>query len=163
MKLPKRRRKVAFAKEVTISRDGETAVIDFIDKQYGGTNLTIGPTIEDMSDGDILRLYNDIVLEQQRLIAESRPTEMQEGLPQIGIHQHYKELLTHSQTLRCELTSGKSHEELVVEIDDQKLSWEEFGKLISPYIGWAMRIQFLPSEQLLNPPASKILTAIPED
>jgi len=158
----RQRRKVAFAKEVTIKRDGNTAVIDFIDQSFGGTNLTIGPKIKDMSDADILRLYNEIVLQQQRLIKESQPTEMQGGLPQIGIDSYYKDLTTHSQTLRCELTSD-SIDDLVVEIDDRKLSWEEFGKLISPYRGWAMRIQFLPSEQLLNPPESKILTKVPED
>lgn len=159
----RKRQKVAFAKEVTIERSGDTAVIEFHDPQYGGTNLTIGPGIKDMSDADILRLYNEIVLEQQRLIAESRPTEMQEGMPQIGIHPYYKDLTTHSQTLRCELSSGKTHDELVVEIDDRKLPWKEFGKLISPYIGWAMRVQFLPSEQLVNPPESEILTEVPVD
>ena len=97
------------------------------------------------------------------MIAESRPREMKEGLPQVGNDPYYKTLTTHSETLRCELSSGESHDELVVEIDDRKLSWNEFGKLISPYIGWAMRVQFLPAEQLLNPPESEILTEVPVD
>lgn len=159
----RKRQKVAFAKEVTIERRGETAVIEFLDQQYAGTYLTIGPKINNMTDADILRLYNEIVLGQQRMIAESRPREMKEGLPQVGIDPYYKTLITHSETLRCELTSGESHDELVVEIDDKKLSWNEFGKLISPYIGWAMRVQFLPAEQLADPPKPEILTKVPFD
>lgn len=157
------RQKVAFAKEVTITRSGETAIIEFIDQTSGGTHLTIGPEIAEMSDEDILRLYNDIALVQQRMVADFRPTEMQEGLPQIGIDPYYKELTCYSQTLRCELTSGDAYDDLVIEIDDKKLSLSEFGKLISPYMGWAMRIQFLPSEQLASPPESVIVTEIPCD
>lgn len=134
------RRKVAFAKEVTIKRSGETAIIDFLDQSLGGTHLTIGPQITEMSDADILRLYNDIALVQHRMIADFRPPEIQEGLPQIGIYPYYKDLTIYSQTLRCEVTSGDSHDDLVIEIDDKKLTWSEFGKLISPYIGWGMRI-----------------------
>ncbi|MDQ5936793.1 MAG: hypothetical protein QG574_4129 [Cyanobacteriota bacterium erpe_2018_sw_21hr_WHONDRS-SW48-000092_B_bin.40] len=157
------KQKVAFAKEVIIKRSGETATIDFLDKSLGGTHLTICPQITEMSDADILRLYNDIVLTQERMIADFRPTEMQEGLPQIGIAPYYKDLTIYSQTLRCEVTSGESPDDTVIEIDDKQLTWSEFGKLISPYIGLGMRIQFMASEQLVNPPDSVILNAIPGD
>lgn len=157
------RQKVAFAKEVTIKRTGETAIIDFLDQSLGGTHLTIGPEIAAMSDADILRLYNDIALVQQGVIADFQPTEMQEGLPQIGIDPHYKELTIYSQTLRCEVTGGDTADDLIIEIDDKKLTWSELGKLVSPYMGWGMRIQFLAAEQLANPPKSVILNEIPGD
>jgi len=41
----------------------------------------------------------------------------------------------------------------VIEIDGQRLSWMEFGALISSHEGWGMRILFVPDGEInKNPP-----------
>ena len=53
---------------------------------------------------------------------------------------------------------GKSHDELMIWIDDQELSWQEFGRMLNSYMGWGMRIMLLHQEQLNDPPRVEIIT-----
>src|ERR1700733_11877188 len=60
MKQMKRKeRYVARLDEVTIKREGDTAVIDYKEKGVPGTHLRIGPQIAGMSDEEILQRFND--------------------------------------------------------------------------------------------------------
>ena len=45
---------IARLDEVTITRDGKTAVIEYVDPTIGGVNLTIGPQLQYMTDQEIL-------------------------------------------------------------------------------------------------------------
>jgi hypothetical protein len=46
--------------------------------------------------------------------------------------------------------------QLVVEIDDQELRLEEFGKLLTTYAGWGMRIEFVPDDDVHRRPALEV-------
>ena len=46
--------------------------------------------------------------------------------------------------------------QLVVGIDDQELSLEEFGRMLTTYAGWGMRIEFVPDDQLHRQPALEV-------
>jgi hypothetical protein len=155
--MPRKLVKVAFLKDVTIRRDGDYAHVDFIDPNYASRSIGIGPEVAQMSDEEILRLHNDMVIAEKRSIAQSRPGEMQKGLPQIKFDKRYRQWFPQGEVLRCELASGSSHDELIVEIDDKKLSWDEFGDMLKPYMGWGMRVVFVHPEQLTDPPQPEIL------
>jgi hypothetical protein len=37
--------------------------------------------------------------------------------------------------------------EPIIEIDDQKLSWDEFGQMLTTYAGWGMRLTIVPDDE----------------
>jgi hypothetical protein len=45
---------------------------------------------------------------------------------------------------------------LVVGIDDHELGLEEFGRMLTTYAGWGMRIEFVPREAVHRRPALKV-------
>ena len=52
--------------------------------------------------------------------------------------------------------------QLVVGIDDQELSLQEFGRMLTTYAGWGMRIEFVPDDQLHRRPALEVREPDPE-
>jgi hypothetical protein len=38
--------------------------------------------------------------------------------------------------------------QLLVEIDEQELSLEQFGKLLTTYAGWGVQIEFVPDDEV---------------
>ena len=59
-----KRPRVASPDEVRLTRQGESASIEFADPSIAGTLLTVGPAIHGMTDQEILELYNDCVRAQ---------------------------------------------------------------------------------------------------
>jgi hypothetical protein len=153
----KKKRKVAFPKEVKITRDGDFAHVDFINPNYASVRTQFKPgELTSMTDKDILKEHNEIVFSQERLIRNSRPKEMADGCSQIKYDAKYKQWVPRSDVLRCELTSGERFDELIVCIDDEELSWEDFGRMLKMFMGWGMRLMFLPQGQLFDPPSVEI-------
>ena len=64
--------------------------------------------------------------------------------------------------LRC-LVEDDENGQLVVGIDDQELSLEEFGRMLTTYAGWGMRIEFVPDDQLHRRPALEVREPDPEN
>ena len=54
------------------------------------------------------------------------------------------------------------HGQLVVVIDDKELSMEEFGRMLTTYSGWGMRIEFVPDDELHRRPALVVREPDPE-
>ena len=54
----KKRPRIARLDQVRISRDGEDAIIEFSDPAITTTHLRIGPRLQQMSDEDILIVFN---------------------------------------------------------------------------------------------------------
>jgi hypothetical protein len=48
--------------------------------------------------------------------------------------------------LRCIIDDGGPNGEVIIHIDDQELSFREFGRLLSVHAAWGMRIAFVPEE-----------------
>ncbi len=63
--------------------------------------------------------------------------------------------------LRC-LVEDDENGQLVVGIDDKELSLEEFGRMLTTYAGWGMRIEFVPDDQLHRRPALEVREPDPE-
>lgn len=86
-----RRKKPRIARrdEVSISRDCEDAIIAFRDAAIATTHLRIGPQIQEMSDDDILLLFNQTIAAQIRLgdkFGQYVAIEIPVGHPQVQHH-----------------------------------------------------------------------------
>lgn len=149
--------RIATPDNVTISREGDCAVIRFNDAET--IHLEIGTAIEFMSDSEILDLHNDVVRSQLELAANWRPTEIADGCPQIKFDREFGQWSAEGHVLRCVIGSGPNTDEPAIEIDNHQLSLEEFGALLSHFEGWGMRIVFVSEDQLCDPPLPEVRKA----
>ncbi len=145
------------AKEVSIKRKGKVAVISYLDPdREGGINLEIGPEIEKMSDLDIVEAHNNMVrnMEEHRKANPYVAREIPDGKPQIERSKVTRQWTACGNVLRCCIESSfRSANVPVMEVDGRRLSWREFGELVSVYEGWGMRIVFVPDDELQKTPA----------
>ncbi len=149
-------RYIARLDEVTITRNGDEAVIEYKEKGVMSTHLGIGPEIAKMSDEEILELFNGTLRAQARLAAEKKyvALEVPLGSPQIEYHVAEAQWTPRGSVLRCLVTDDDL--ETVVEIDDKELRVEDFGRLRSAYVGWGMRSEFVPEEEIHRRPALEV-------
>ncbi len=144
--------------QVRITRDGDTATIDHADPNLSGAHLTIGPQIAAMTDADIVAMYNDVLDSQWALLQEWDKTVVEEppGEPQVDYHEKSDQWAPRGEVLRCVVHDGGPDGEVIIHIDDKELSLREFGRLLSVYAGWGMRIAFVPEEFVTENPKVKI-------
>ncbi len=144
--------------QVRITRDGDIATIDHADPNLSGAHLTIGPQIAAMTDADIVAMYNHVLDSQWALLQEWDKTVVEEspGEPQIDYHENSDQWAPRGEVLRCIVDDSGPDGEVVIHIDDKELSLREFGRLLSVYAGWGMRIAFVPEEFVTENPNFKI-------
>jgi len=142
--------------EVTITRNGEEAVIQYKEEGVMTTHLEIGPEITDMTDAEILELFNDMLRAQAQLAAENKhvAVEVPLGSPQIKYFARGDQWTPRGDVLRCLINDMDG--QAVIEIDDKELQIEEFGRLLTTYSGWGMRIEFVPEEEIHRRPALEV-------
>ncbi len=148
---------IATLNEVTITRNGETAVIDYKDSVGGGVNLTIGEEIHQMSDEDILNCHNRCIATQLESMRNYKyvATEIPPGKPQVKYFERGYYWTPRGDVLRCQVGSDDNHETAIL-IDDQEFSMKEFGKMLSTFEGWGMRIIFVPEDETYKSPPIEI-------
>ena len=83
--MKQKERYIAHLDEVSITREGDSAVIQYKEAGVPTTHLKIGPEIASMSDEAILELFNDTLRAQAQLAAEYKhvAVEVPLGSPQI--------------------------------------------------------------------------------
>lgn len=142
---PKKPCRAAFD-QVRITREGGSAIIEHADATISTTSLTIRPDIEQMFDHDILALYNAVIASQEQLLREwdNTVTEIPVGKPQIK-RDRDGTLQPRGEGLRC-VIADDANGETFISIDDKEFSMHEFGRLLSIYVGWGMRIAIVPEE-----------------
>ena len=141
--------------EVVITRDATSAHIKYKDPDYGETTLTIGPGIEQMSNQEIIDLYNDTLKAQAELARNFKYVAVEPplGSPQIEFHESSDQWSARGNVLRCLIDdTAEGEREPVIIIDDKELTWREFGKVICTYAGWGMRIEFTPEDAIHRRP-----------
>ena len=156
--MPRPRPRVARMDEVDITRHENAAGISFRDGSVGSTMLTLGPRVATMTDAEILEAYNHTVRAMQRSIEEYHhvAVEVPPGSPQISYFPQGDQWTARGNVLRCYIDDGGSDDEAQVEIDDHILSLREFGRLLSAYAGWGMRIVFVPDNRLIEMPEIEV-------
>lgn len=142
--------------EVTITREGHTAIIEYKDPAYGTTHFGIGAEIAMMTDQEIIARYNDTLRATAELVA-SHPYVAREiplGSPQIEYFARADQWTPRGNVLRCLVsdTSVEGEQEPLIEVDGKELSWREFGRLLCTYAGWGMRIEFTPDDAIHRRP-----------
>jgi hypothetical protein len=155
--MKRRERYIARPDEVTVTRDGDSALIQYVEKGIPGTNLTIGPRIHQMTDEEIVEMHNECLREQTRLAASYRHVAIETplGSPQIQYEERSNQWCPRGAVLRCQIMDDENGE-LVVGIDDQELTLEAFGRMLTTYAGWGMRIEFVPDDAVHRRPAHEV-------
>jgi len=151
---------IAKAEDVTITRDGDTAIIDYVDSTVGGVNLKIGPRMAQMSDNDVLDCHNDVLRAQQLSVATYKhvAVEIPEGLPQVEYSEKCDQWVPRGGVLRC-LIHDDENRQPVIEIDNREFTLEEFGSMLTTYAGWGMRVVFVPDNELCKNPEISVKDA----
>jgi len=141
--------------QVHISREGETATIVYAEPAYGTVHFTLGPEIYNLSDREILEMYNDVIAAQEASIADpaNPPVEIPKGRPQIEWQEDLQQWSARGHVLKCEVSDNEDGS-LVVYIDDKELDADAFLQLIRPFAGWGMRITFMDESQIHDEPSA---------
>jgi hypothetical protein len=139
--------------EVIVTRQGESAVIDYKEKGFPTTHFGIGPEINDLTDEEIVELFNESLRNGAKLAADYKhvAVEVPLGSPQIEYFKAGKQWTPRGGVLRC-LIDDDENMQAVIQIDDKELQIEEFGRLLRTYAGWGMRIEFVPEEEIHRRP-----------
>ena len=144
-----------------ITREREAATIAYKDPDYGTSILQIGPEIAQMTDLQILDLYNQTL----KALADLTKipyvaTEIPLGSPQVEYSPECDQWVPRGHVLRCGIDDGGEDEEPVIEVDGREMSWHEFGRTICCFAGWGMRIEFVPEDETHRRP--KLAVGEPE-
>lgn len=170
--MPRPKLRVISMDEVTITREnGDTAVFEYKDPSMGGgMSLKIGPEILTMNDHEILEAHNDVCRRIQYLADthENVVIEIPHGRPQIKYSKQSRQWTTRGDVIRCYIDEAEVPDEEgdlapIIEIDDKRLSLKEFGRLLTTYSGWGMRVIFVPDDRLLESPEIRVQESTNKD
>ena len=148
--------------QVRITREGETAVIEYADPSVRVVNLQVGPSLAAMSDAEVLELFNVMLEAQAEIAASVDPTltEIPPGLPQIEYNERSDQWVPRGHVLRCHI-EGDAEEGTIIQIDDMELDMAAFGRMLQVFSGFGMRIAFVDEEEVTEEP--KIMVREPDD
>jgi hypothetical protein len=146
--------------EVTIVRDGDTAIITYHDSNVATTHFKLGSKLDRMTDGQILDYFNKMIETRDMLNAtyEHIAIEVPPSQPQIEYFAPGDQWTPRGDVLRCIVAGEGLDDDVFVYIDEKELTLKEFGKLLSTYSGWGMRITFVPEDELEKEPIIEIRT-----
>lgn len=163
----KKRPRIARLDQVKISRDGEDAIIEFLDPAIATTHLRIGPQVQEMTDEEVLLVFNQVIAAQIRNrdeLGEYVTVEVPPGSPQVApFPGTVTEWVPRGGVLRCVIDDGGGEDGSlpVIHVDDREFEWEDFGRMLCTYAGWGMRIVFVPDDELERTP--KIAVREPDE
>ncbi len=162
----KKKPHIARLDQVRISHDGEDAIIKFLDPAIAATHLRIGQQVQQMTDEEILLVFNRTVASRVRLrdeLGEYVAVEVPMGSPQVEpFPGTVTEWVPRGGVLRCVIKDGGEDGSLpVIQVDDREFTWDEFGGMLCTYAGWGMRIVFVPDDEVDRVP--KIAVREPDD
>jgi hypothetical protein len=117
-----------------------------------------------MSDREILELHDECLRAQAKRAAEYKhvAVEVPLGSAQIEYVDRCDQWVPRGGVLRRLIHDDEEHQ-LVVEIDEQELRLDQFGKLLTTYAGWGMRIEFVPDDEVHRRPVHEVREPKPEE
>lgn len=152
-----KRPQVATPDEVRITREGNAAIIEYKNPGIATTHFELGPEVAWMTDQQILDTFNATLRARDRAAAAyvHIAVEIPSGRPQIEYHPASAQWVPRGDVLRCVVESDEQGE-AIVHVDEQELSLREFGRLLTTYGGWGMRIAFVPDDELEQEPRIEV-------
>ena len=149
---------IASIDQVKISREGTCAVIEYIDSSISTVYFEIGDSIQDMTDQEILDHFNFSVEIQQQMATDYNhiAVEIPADRPQIRYDQDAVQWVPRGDVLRCVIDDGGPDYEVSIIVDEHELTLSEFGKLLLTHSGWGMRLTFVPEDEIIKRPKTKI-------
>ena len=143
--------------EVIVTRDGDFARIEYKEGDIAASLLKIGPEIREMSDSEIVEMHNETLRDKARRASEYKQVavEMPLGSAQIEYFARCDQWVPRGTVLRC-LIRDSLQGQLQIRVDEQDLRLKQFGKLLSTYEGWGMRIEFVPQEEVHRRPVVEV-------
>lgn len=160
--MPRKRPFVASLNEVRITRDGETAIIEYADPNVWTTHFKLGAEVQTMSDEEILERWNRGVEATEDFIAEQVyvAVEIPPGRPQLQWAERAEQWTPRGGVVRG-IVLGGDKDAPDVEVDGREMSWAEFGTTMTTYAGWGFRLCFVPDDEIYEPPT--IVVRDPDD
>ena len=149
--------------EVRITREGDTAVIDYVDPSIAGISLLFGAAaLAELTDTEVLEQLNAALAAQAERAASMDRTlvEVPPGRPQIEYDKASDQWMPRGEVLRCYIEDAAEDETLVL-IDDVELDMAAFGRLLTTYAGFGMRIAFVDEDDIAETP--EIVVMDPDD
>ena len=143
--------------EVRITREGDAAIIENADPLVSAMQLRIGPQVIQMTDVEILSVFNDVMASQEQALREYDNTlvEIPVGKSQVKFAERSNQWVPEGDVLRCYIEDNEQGE-AVIWIDDQELSLRDFGRMLTVHAGWGMRIAFVPEELVAEEPRIEV-------
>lgn len=156
--LKRKRPRVVSLDEVKIIRRGDSAEFDYADEAMGSMSLELGVDISDLSDDELLERHNEVVRSMEAAAAsyEHVAVEIPPGKPQLRYSRRSEQWSPRGDVVRCIVHDGGPEGEAVVEVDDRELTLREFGRMMTTYAGWGMRIVFVPDDELHLDPVIEV-------
>ena len=144
--------------EVIVTRQGESAIIEYKEKGVETTHFGIGPEINDLTDEEIVELFNESLRAQAKFGADNKlvAVEVPLGSPQIKYSADSDQWTPRGHVLRCLISDTDSGVNAVIQIDDKELQIEEFSRLLTTFSGWGMRIEFVDADEIHRRPALEV-------
>ena len=158
----KKRPRPASLDQVRITREGETAVIEYADPSVRVVNLQVGPSLAETTDAEVLELFNGMLEAQAEIAAGVDPTltEIRPGLPQIEYNELSDQWVPRGQVVRCHIEDDEEGRP-VIHVDDVELDLQAFGRMLLTFCGFGMRIAFVDEEEVTDEP--EIVVREPEE
>ena len=141
----------ASLREVRIRRDGEYAVITFVDESIGGMHLNLGMEVQKMSGSEILERFNEVVDAMEAGVDawDRTVVEIPVGKPQIEFATGPEQWVPVGEVLRCVIDESDDGQPAIW-IDDKELSWAEFGRMLMVFNGWACGLRSFPRSESMS-------------
>jgi len=107
-----------------------------------------------MTDSEILECFNESLREEARFAetCDYVAVEIPPGSRQVEFVETARQWVPLGAVLRCSIDDTGPDGEVMIYVDDVEFSLAEFGRLLSTYSGWGMRVCFVPEGQLAARP-----------
>ena len=106
-----------------------------------------------MTDAEVLERFNSMLEAQAGIMADAGRTltEVLPGCPQIEYDERTGQWTPRGEVLRCHIADDEEGK-AVVHIDDEELDMAEFGRLLTTFAGFGMRIAFVDEDDVQDRP-----------
>lgn len=159
----KKRPFVASIDQIRITRQGDTAIIEYADDTVATTHLKMGAQkLAGMTDEQLLDWWNENIeaREEHRQSLTYTATEIPVGKPQVEFFDDADQWTPRGHVVRCQILSDAvirpDVNEPFVSIDGRDFTLGEFMTLVGTFGGWGMRIEFVPQDELHLRPKLKV-------